>query len=178
MYAPHPQYLVPIVAGTRLTLSKQAQWPAMCVKCATTLDVRPRTQRFQWFPQWTYALLLVGLIPAAIVQMVLTKHATLVLPVCAPCGSRWTMARVAYVFSIVLPLLLGLVLACAGAAEGSKALMFLGLFLMIPGMIILALLAQYMLVRPRTVRAVFIDDWAITLDGVAPQVLDVFRPRG
>src|SRR5271166_3011092 len=84
----------PRVEGDRVTVAKGYAFPPLCVKCGTPGEqLRTRSQKFAWFPAWTYFLLLAGLLPLIIVQMVLTKRAHLLLPVCAPCNSRWTTAR-------------------------------------------------------------------------------------
>jgi hypothetical protein len=167
----------PVVEGSLVTMHKQAQWPPMCVKCATQSGLVGRNQSYAWFPPWTYLLIFGGLLPAAIVQMILTKRATLILPICGPCSSRWTMARVVYVLSIVLPIVLGIIVAMAGAANGSSGLMVVGVALMFPGLLVFPLLAHFLLIRPRTVRPVFIDDWVVKLAGVHPAVLDALRGR-
>jgi hypothetical protein len=171
---PHPAYQPPVVLGSRVTLSKQAPWPSLCVKCGVPHGLLPRTQRFQWFPPWTYALLLAGVLPFAIVQMVMTKRASVVLPVCAACNGRWTLARVLHSLAVILPIVLGLVIAGVGGANDWSVVLVGGFLLMTLGTIVLAVLTYYLLLLPRTLRAVYMDDWVMTIDGVAPAVLTVF----
>jgi hypothetical protein len=173
-HAPHPAYQPPHVYGSRLTLSKQAQWPPLCVKCGAQNGLVPRTQNFQWVPPWTYWLLFAGLLPAALVQMITMKRATVVLPICASCNSRWTMARVVYVLAVILPIFGGLVIAGVGAANGYGGVVAGGILFMVAGMPVLAVMTSLLLVRPRTLRVAQMDDWTMSLDGIAPHVLAVF----
>jgi hypothetical protein len=149
-------------------------FPALCVKCAAREPLYGRMQAFAWFPAWAYLFLFLGLLPALIAQALMTKRATLNLPVCPSCNSRWRTARLVRTLTIVGPVVGGLGLAMTGAATDSMVLLWFGLFLVFPG--ILAIIpVDLLLVRPRTLRAKFIDDHVVTLDGVAPQVLEVLQ---
>jgi hypothetical protein len=176
-YLPPPHgYVVPPprVDGDAVTLAKGYALPPLCVKCGTTADLRTRTQAFAWFPGWTYFLLVAGLLPMVVVQMAVTKRATLALPVCARCDSRWTTARVLRTLSVVGPVFGGLALAIAGAANDVMPLMGAGFLLVFPG--VLAVIPVELLVqRPRILRATFIDDYWLTLKGFAPEAIEVMR---
>ncbi|HEX3345883.1 MAG TPA: hypothetical protein VHS09_14965 [Polyangiaceae bacterium] len=161
----------PRVEGDRLIVGKAYTFPACCVKCGATGTLGARAQKFAWFPSWTYLLLLTGLLPMVICQLVLTKRAQFLLPLCGPCRSRWTMARVLRSLAILGPLLGGLGLAILGAASDTGWLAAAGLLLFFAGVLVV-LPIDLVLVRRRTVRAVFIDDRMATLKGIAPQVLD------
>jgi hypothetical protein len=166
-FAPPPQ-----VQGKLLTIGKMYALPALCVKCATPGPLYGRAQAFGWFPAWTYFFFLLGPLPAIIVQLIVTKRATLNLPVCAPCNARWRTARVLRTLAIVGPVVGGLGLAMIGAATDSSLLMGIGFLLVFPG--ILAIIpVDLLFVRPRTLRPKFIDDHVVTLEGVAPQMLEV-----
>ncbi len=164
----------PRVDGNRVTIGKTYQFPPMCVKCGATGELRGRAQQFAWFPAWTYFLILLGLLPMIIVQMVTTKRARLWLPLCVPCHSRWTTARVLRSLSVLGPIVLGLALAFVGVAYDSTPVTVTGVLLIFPGLFAVVPV-DLLLVRRWTLRPVFADDRVITLKGVAPQVLDVMR---
>jgi hypothetical protein len=179
MGAMPPQAFYAHVDGDRLTMPKHWPLPGMCVKCGRHDSLMPRHQQFSWFPQWTYLLLLGGLLPAALVQMMLTKKAPFVLPVCAWCNSRWTAGRVLYVLSVLLPIVIGIATLFVAAAQMSSTLAILGGVILLPGMIVSVVAVQYLVLFPRIVRTTFIDDHVITLVGLSPDVLAVFmRPPG
>jgi len=162
----------PRVEGNQVTIAKTYALPPCCVKCGATGTLRTRSQRFAWFSPWTYLLLLAGLLPMIIVQMVLTKRAHLLLPVCTPCSSRWTTARVLRSMAILVPVVVGLALAFVGVANDWTTVVVVGFLLVFPG-ILVVIPVDLVLVRRWTLRAVFIDDRVVTLKGVAPPVLDV-----
>jgi hypothetical protein len=165
----------PLIEGDRVTISKFAWWPACCVKCGAMAGLQPRVQKYAWVPPWTYLIVPLGLLPAAIVQLVLTKRAALTHPVCAACNGRWTMANVGWRLSLLGPLFGGIGVVIAGASANSNALMALGGLLFFPGILIFPILAHFLLVRPRTLRALFIDDNVIKLAGVSAPALDFLR---
>jgi len=173
-----PGYLAPPprVDGQLVTIAKSYALPPLCVKCALPGDLRARWQAFAWFPSWTYFLLLLGLLPLVIVQMVLTKRARLALPLCGSCNSRWTTARVVRSLAFLVPIVVGLGLAFAGLATDHGLVAAFGVLLFFPG-ILVVIPIDLIFVRPRILRAVFIDDHVVTLRGVSPQVLDVLSPR-
>jgi hypothetical protein len=109
-----------------------------------------------------------------VVQMAVTKRAVFALPMCPSCNSRWTVGRVLRSLSILVPVLGGLALAIAGAANDVMPLMGAGFLLVFPG--VLAVIPVELLVqRPRILRATFIDDTWVTLKGFAPQMIEVLR---
>jgi hypothetical protein len=172
-----PGYYVgppPQVQGQLVTIGKMYALPALCVKCATPGPLHGRVQAFAWFPAWTYWFFLVGPLPAILAQLVMTKRANLNLPLCVPCNSRWRTARLLRTLAIVGPVLGGLGLAMIGAATDSTLLMGVGFLLVFPG-ILAVIPVDLSLVRPRTLRAKFIDDHVVTLEGVAPQMLEVLQ---
>ncbi|HEY3816958.1 MAG TPA: hypothetical protein VGL81_07305 [Polyangiaceae bacterium] len=169
--------LPPRVEGDKVTVGKSYAFPPLCVKCGATGNLRTRSQRFAWFPKWTYFLLLAGLLPLIIVQMVMTKRAHFLLPVCAPCGSRWTTARVLRSMAIIGPVVAGLGLAVLGLSNDWGWLIATGVLLFFPG-ILVVIPIDLILVRRRTVRSVFIDDRVATLKGIAPQVLEAMGRAG
>jgi len=172
-----PGYYVappPRVNGRFVTVGKMYAFPALCVRFASPGPLYGRAQAFAWFPSWTYLFFLLGLLPVFIVQAIVTKRATLNLPVCASCNSRWRTARLLRTLAILVPIVGGLGLAMTGAATDTLVLMEVGFLLVFPG-ILAVIPIDLLLVRPRTLRATFMDDHVVTLDGVAPRVLEALQ---
>jgi hypothetical protein len=168
----------PRVEGDRLIISKIAPLPALCVKCGTTSDLRGRVQKFAWVPQWTYVIILFGLLPAIIIQAILTKRATFNLPICGACNARWTNARLVNVLGILGSIIGGLLLLGIGLANDIPALSVIGGILFFPGFLIIAIVTNITLVKKHTLRAVLIDDHFATLTGLPPNVLEMLsRPH-
>ncbi len=155
-------------------MGRSYSFPALCVKCARGDDLGTRTQAFAWFPQWTYALMLVGLLPAVIVQTILTKRATLHLPLCGSCSQAWKTARLLRTLAFVIPVVGGLGLAIAGFWAKTGFVSVVGFLLFFPG-VLSVIPIELIVVRARTLRAVFIDNQVVTLKGVSPHVLEVMR---
>lgn len=176
-FAPYPPQglTAPLVEGDRVTLSKFAWWPACCVKCGAMTGLQPRVQNYGWVPPWAYLLLPLGLLPALIVLLAFTKRAALTHPVCAPCNARWTAANAAKRASLLVPIFGSIAGLLAGGWLGSTAVMVLAGLLFFPGILVFPLLAHFLLVRPRTLRALFIDDHVVKLAGVSPAALDLLR---
>jgi hypothetical protein len=165
------------VDGEAVTVSKEAAWPARCVKCGTHADLGWRDQRYLWFPSWTYCLLVFGLVPAAIIQWMLTKRAGFTHAICKDCSARWSFARALYSSAFCVPVFGGLALVVAGVMKNSLDLIGLGGALLFPGLVIFPVAAYWLVLRPRIVRAVFIDDYVVTLAGVARPVRDELIAR-
>jgi hypothetical protein len=70
--------------------SRQAsRLPRVCMKCGE----RARTEKvktFSWYPPWVNALILVGVLPAAIVAMILTRRLTVHIPLCEAHQNHWS----------------------------------------------------------------------------------------
>jgi hypothetical protein len=168
--------MAPRVEGNLVTVSKGHVWAPLCLKCGASADLRGRVQAFSWYPGWTNFLLLVGLLPAVIVQSILTKRASFNLPLCGACNARWTQARTLRTLAFIVPLVGGRGLVTLGAVFAKEAgiVGVLGFLLFFPG-ILVVIPIELLLVKPRTLRAMFIDDHVVTLRGVALPVLDGLR---
>jgi hypothetical protein len=168
--------MAPRVEGDLVTIAKQYWWPPVCLKCGTPADLVSRVQSFTWYPAWTNLLLLVGLLPAVIVQAILTKRASLNLPLCSACNARWTKARTLRVLGFIVPLFGGLGLITLGLVFAKEAgiIAVLGFLVFFPGVLVVIPI-EYLIVRPRTLRAMFIDDYVVTLKGISRPVLEGIR---
>jgi hypothetical protein len=174
---PPPPPMARTAGDDVVTVAKEAHWPARCVKCGTPGGLEWRDERYTWYPRWTYLLLVFGLLPAAIAQVALAQRAGLTHAVCAPCNARWSQGRATYVAAFCVPLVGALALVVAGAATNAPALILVAALLLVPGIVVLPVLAYWLAVRPRVLRAVFIDDRVVTLAGLAPTVLAEMNER-
>ena len=62
--------------------------PAVCLRCGAPTVLR-KSKTFSWCPQWVWLLLFFGLIPFAIVALILTKRRTILVPLCAKHKNHW-----------------------------------------------------------------------------------------
>jgi hypothetical protein len=151
---------VATIVGDDLIVTKEAPLPPVCVKCGTRDQIERRRQLFGWTPPWVFALIVINLLVAAIVQLIVRKKGYLSLPLCTACNARWRAARLVAVLSglgIVFGLIAGLVLLIREPVAGLI-------------MIVLALAAPVALLvtfcRVRLLRARKVDEQTITLIGV------------
>lgn len=68
--------------GNLLIIGKFANLPNRCVKCNGAADAPPLTKNMQWYPPWTYLLLLLGVLPFILIALVMGKKASVTLPLC------------------------------------------------------------------------------------------------
>lgn len=63
--------------------------PALCMKCGAAAMV-DKKKAFAWHPPWVLALILFGVLPCAIVALILTKRMTVMAPLCDEHKSHWS----------------------------------------------------------------------------------------
>ena len=154
------------VRGDVLVVEKNADLPAVCMKCGTQENIVRRQAKFSWTPVWARFLVLVCMIGAVVAILLTTKRGQLSLPLCARCNGRWSGAIAALVGSIVALLVsvfgvgafdepaIGAALCC---------LVLVGFVVILAGV-----------VKPRTLQVQKIDDHVIELKGVHPIACRVF----
>jgi hypothetical protein len=179
MYGAYPMQMIR-VEGDRLTIPKMGQgFPYLCAKCGVAhgpqSPLQPRIQNYRWVPPWTSLLIFVGLLPALIVQAIMTKTATVQLFICAPCNSRWKQAKLVWALSLLVPLVVFVALVYVGIATNNGGLVLGGILALLLLLVIVPAIIHFVLVVPRIVRTDFIDDYVITLRGVSPAVLAAFQ---
>ena len=81
------------INGATLVLFRGSSLPALCLKCGERCDER-REKRFVFVPKETFFLLALGLLPALLVYFTQRKSATLSVPLCGRCLSRWRTADI------------------------------------------------------------------------------------
>jgi hypothetical protein len=154
--------------GTSLVVPQRFEFPAVCLKCASSEVHRRRTQKFAFTPVWA-RLLVVVCWPGALLAMLLTtKRATLEIPLCEGCHARWRQARTwsALLGAVVLIMLLSV--SFLGGTSGSEAGL-LGVVVAMVVLIVASALAARKLIRPRMLQAKKVDDARVTLVGVHPR---------
>ncbi|MCI0465315.1 MAG: hypothetical protein L0Z62_50985 [Gemmataceae bacterium] len=75
------------VLMTRYELAERGL-PRVCMRCGTAATME-RKKTFAWHPPWVFILLLAGLLPFAIVAIVLTKRMTVYAPLCEAHRNHW-----------------------------------------------------------------------------------------
>jgi hypothetical protein len=145
----------------------------LCIKCGSAAIAVAREEHFRWYPSWTYWLAPLP-VPMAFVQAWLTRHARLVLPLCARCGARWSAATTGRALGGTVPLACGLALVALGVARASGPIVAAGAALVLLALAALVLV-HVLVVVPRTLRAAHIDARTVTLRGVARPVLAFIR---
>lgn len=71
-----------------------------CAVCGARHGVALKRFPRTYTPPWVYLTLLVGLIPAAIISLVVSTRHELTVPFCAPCSRRHGLISVVNVFTI------------------------------------------------------------------------------
>jgi hypothetical protein len=144
--------------------------PRVCMKCgahATTVKKR----QFSWYPPWLLVLLLAGLLPFAIVVLILTKRQSVEIPFCDTHKYHFGIRVAAALGGLALVLALGgLMLVIAGAAAGNNNDDVFGfLCLGWVALFVIYLVAISVFSTMTTIRPTEITDRRITLTNVAPE---------
>jgi len=145
--------------------------PDLCMQCGAPSALR-KNKKFSWFPQWIWVLLFVcGVLPFAIVAVIMTKRRTVNVPLCEAHKNHWLWRQLVVVGGL-LALIGSLVasLAIIDQAGGANKDSFSG-FLCLGGTIALIIwLIAAVILQSTSIRPKEITDTSITLVGVA----DVF----
>ena len=161
-------HFVAYVQGEDLVVTKLAPLPDVCVKCGTREGLARKLKKFTWVSPWVWLLAIVSVLIAAIIAAILQKRGELWLPLCARCKSRWTIATVSMVLTVLgifAAIFLPLIIAGAfDAGDAIPILLLVSFVLWIVGLVLVSLLV----VKPRTIWPKKIDDRVLTLRGVHP----------
>jgi hypothetical protein len=162
------------IVGTDLVAMSNAQLPEVCLKCGAQQGLLRKRRNFTWSPQWTYFLLIVSVLIGAIVIAIMQKRATLDVPLCAQCKSRWTMATVMMVLA-VLGIFIALPLVGVIAASDvlpRDAAVPITLFILFAWLIGVVVVSR-VFVRGRTLWPRRIENGYVTLAGVNANALAI-----
>jgi hypothetical protein len=154
---------------------KEGRLPRICMRCGAEADAE-RRRDLTWYPPWVNLLVLIGVLPAAIVAMILTKRMTVYAPVCANHKNHWLVRSLIIYGGLVGIILLALgavfVLAMAdqGGGRGQPVLTGIvcgGSVLLLIVWLVVVAIAQSTAIRPKE-----ITDKTITLTGVSEEFVN------
>lgn len=154
--------------------------PPVCLKCGDNADVK-RRKKFSWYPSWVNILILAGLIPFAIVAMILTKYMTIQAPVCHAHKGHWTWRSLFIWLGLLGCIILGFAAIAAlvaldrpggqrGMANQLAPFVCLGSLGVFVVWLIAAAIVQQTGIRPTE-----ITDRDITLTNVSADFVDALR---
>ena len=150
--------------------------PSACMKCGAPATLY-KNKNFAWFPPWTYVLLLAGVLPFVIVQLVLTKRMTVSAPLCEAHKHHWLVRTLIGAAGLVLLLggFIGFVVLMAAVGdqldEDAKGAL-VGAMCSGFGVLLLVWLIVMVVLQNTAIRSTEITDNAITLTGVSPAFVE------
>jgi hypothetical protein len=136
------------------------QLPAVCMRCGSPATVRV-DKNFAWHPPWVWLLLPFGLIPALVLDYLLTKRVRASAPLCRRHKNHWEWYSAGIFFSFVI-ILIGAGVVYVFLPKLSDQVMIAGL----AGALLLWLVTSLFLYRG-SIRAKEITDNNLTLTNVA-----------
>lgn len=143
--------------GEVMLVPHDVELPLVCMKCGGDGgDVAHVKKKFQWTPQWARFLVACGGI-GAIVMLVTTKRAELMIPLCPLCAKRWRLATTLLVVAVLA--LVASVFAVRVPDDPTQGLVFLGVALV-------GLVGVSVAMRPRLLQPARIDETHVHLKGV------------
>ncbi len=152
--------------------------PDLCMQCGEPAAVR-KSKNFSWFPPWIWVLLFVcGLLPFAIVGMIMTKRRRVEAPLCEEHKNHWLWRQLLVVGSLLGVLAIGFIawivlINNEGNRGGDDALAGIlcgGSVILLIGWIIMAAIVQ-----SGSIRAKEITDTSITLAGVSEVFIQAYQ---
>jgi hypothetical protein len=145
------------------------------MKCGAPAVLR-KNKTFSWFPPWIWLLFFFcGLLPFAIVAIIMTKRRTVSVPLCAEHKSHWLWRQLVVVAGLLI-LAVGFVTWIAaidepgGRNDSLTGLVCAGLFVLLVIWLITAIVLQSTSIRPKE-----ITDRDITLLGVSDSFIQAYE---
>lgn len=143
--------------GEVMVVPRDAELPLVCMKCGGDgSDVVHVKKKFQWTPQWARFLVACGGI-GAIVMLVTTKRAELMVPLCPICAKRWRVATTLLIVAVVA--LVASIFAIRVPDDPTQGFVFFGFALV-------GLIVASVVMRPRILQPKLIDENHVHLKGV------------
>jgi hypothetical protein len=151
--------------------AREKDLPQCCMRCGAPSTVC-KERNFSWTPPWTIVLILGGLLPYIIVAMILTKRARVAIPLCDNHANHWLWRGLVIWLSLLalVGLFFGSMVLIANLGRKGDDLggfVCIGCLVLGVGWIITAMILQGTAIRPNR-----IDDYEISLAGVAPEFVD------
>jgi hypothetical protein len=155
--------------GDRLVVQPYQELPIdECCLCGTKENLKRKLREFVYVPPLAYLALLAGVLPGALVLLLLQKRSNATLPLCGACWRRWVWATAAYVLAailgiVALPVLGGFLGASVAQSSEQGPGILVGVLAGIALWIGLVVLLKVVLINRFQVIATRINDAGITL---------------
>ncbi len=149
--------------------------PELCMKCGAPATVH-KQKTFSWFPPWVWVLLFVcGLLPFAIVAMILTKRRTIGAPLCEEHKNHWLWRQLVIVGGFFALIAIGFMSAIASdiSRGGDDTVGGLLCGMTLVGLVIWLIAA--VILQAAAIRASEITDTSLTLTGVSDAFIEAFE---
>jgi hypothetical protein len=159
--------------------AREGDLPDVCMRCGADATTT-RVKGFSWHPGWVNLLILAGLLPWAIVAIVLTKRMRVRAPLCAHHRNHWLWRAWVIYGGLAAAVLLGigaivLVAALSNQRGRGRGDDLAGLICVSVAGVGLAWLVTAAVVQMTGIRPTEITDRSITLTGVSPEFVDAVR---
>jgi hypothetical protein len=151
--------------------------PQICMRCGKEASVT-KTRDMSWCPPWVAVLILAGLLPYAIVAMILTKRARVQVPLCEDHKWHWINRNLIIWGGLLVAGALVVAIAVLVSVLPREHQDMFGAGLCIAGgglffvWVIGVVIAQSTAIRPKE-----INDHSITIEGVAAEFVEAIEER-
>jgi len=145
--------------------------PDVCLVCGQDATIA-KDKTFAWHPPWVWVTLLLGLVPFAIIALVLTKRVKIQAPLCHEHRYHWALRTATILLGIFV--LLGGAIACINVPSETVA----GWCWIAWFVALMAWLSMAVVLSTTAVRVVSITDHDIDIAGVALQFVDAMDNWG
>jgi hypothetical protein len=153
--------------------------PMVCMKCGAPASVQV-PKRFAWYPMWVNVLIFAGLLPWALVALILTKRMTVHAPMCADHKRHWLIRSILVVGGLLFLIAFGATMfALAVSKDPGRGQPndspFFGLMCLgsLGGLLVLIIIAA--ICQATSIRPMEITDRTITLSGVSRDFIEALK---
>lgn len=150
--------------------------PDVCMQCGEPATLR-KSKTFSWFPPWIWVLFFVcGLLPFAIVAMIMTKRRTVDVPLCEEHRNHWLWRQLLVFGTLLGVVVIGVVAWGVLIANDNNrgdplgGILCAGSLIFLVAWLILAVIVQSTSIRPKE-----ITDRDITLTGVSKAFVEAYE---
>jgi hypothetical protein len=148
--------------------------PRICMRCGADANAE-KHRHFTWYPPWVNLLLLIGVLPAAIVAMVLTKKMHVYAPMCANHKNHWLMRNLVIfgglvaviAFGLATTFIVGVISGMTDSKQAGDAAFGIGCAA--SAVLLLVWLVCVIIAQNTAIRPTEITEKTITLRGVSEQ---------
>lgn len=161
------------MADIRVELEVAAgRFPEVCARCGEPATTA-KWKTMAWYPPWVNILLLVGVLPAAIVMMILTKRASVKVPFCAGHAWHWINRNLLIAGTFVLFAAIGIISVVVATnvprdlEQKIMPVICIGDLVLLVTWLVIIVVAQTTAIRPKE-----ITDKEVVLAGVCNEFVD------